>query len=347
MIKIGLAGIGHGSTLLQANQPRYMEGRNPIFEDVGMRVTALCDLNEGRLAETAAQYQVDKTTKSFQELLDSDVDVIGIYTPGPLHGDQIVSALNSGKHVMVTKAMVYSMDEIEAVVEAVDRTGKILLVTQTMRADAKHMETKRLCDSGTIGDLILAEATYTHDMRPIYARSEKSWRTQMPQDLLLGGACHPIDALRWIMGDIAEVHCYGLRGGVATEYPQEDNFLINIKFTSGLIGRVSTLCGVVHPPTLQLNGLYVYGTKGTIIDGKVRIDPDGNVPLREYDISFPLTQRGHGTEMIIMMRHMADCILNGTKPWVGVREGARVVSTGLACWESLRTGQPVKVRNEF
>jgi hypothetical protein len=32
---------------------------------------------------------------------------------------------------------------------------------------------------------------------------------------------------------------------------------------------------------------------------------------------------------------------------VGVREGACVVSTGLACWESIRTGQAVKVRNEF
>ena len=271
--------------------------------------------------------------------------MIGIYTPGPLHGDQIVSALNAGKHVMVTKAMAYSMEEVEAAVEAVDRTGKVLLVTQTMRGDAKHMEAKRLCDEGVLGDLILAEATYTHDLRPVYAGTP--WRTQMPQDLLLGGACHPIDALRWFMGDIEEVHCYGLRGGIAADYPQEDNFLINIRFASGRIGRVATLCGVVHPPALLMNGLYIYGTRGTIIDGKVRLEPDRNLPFREYDVSFPMTERGHGTEMIVMMRHMADCVLNGAKPWVGVREGARVVSTGLACWESLRTGRPVKVHNEF
>ena len=51
--------------------------------------------------------------------------------------------------------------------------------------------------------------------------------------------------------------------------------------------------------------------------------------------------------MMVMLRHMADCVLNGTQPWVGAREGAKVVATGLACWESLRTGMPVKVRNEF
>ena len=48
-----------------------------------------------------------------------------------------------------------------------------------------------------------------------------------------------------------------------------------------------------------------------------------------------------------MMRHMADCVLSGATPWVGVRDGARIVSTGLSCWESLRSGGPVKVRNDF
>ena len=45
--------------------------------------------------------------------------------------------------------------------------------------------------------------------------------------------------------------------------------------------------------------------------------------MREYEITFPNTQRGHGTEMIVMMEHMVDCVANGAKPWVGAREGAR------------------------
>jgi hypothetical protein len=96
-----------------------------------------------------------------------------------------------------------------------------------------------------------------------------------------------------------------------------------------------------------MNGLSLYGTKGTIVDGKVRVDQDGIIPSREYDITFPNTQRGHGTEMIVMMEHMIDCVVNGAKPWVGAREGGGVVATGLACWESMRTGQPVRVRKDF
>jgi predicted dehydrogenase len=338
MLRLGLAGLGHGSTLLGANGPEN--------QDLPIRVTALCDVDEARLSQASADYGVERTTTDFEQLVgQSDIDVIGIYTPGPFHGDQIVASLNAGKHVMVTKAMVYTMKEAEQVIEAVDRSGRVLLVTQTMRGDARHMESKRLCDSGAIGELILSEATYVHDLRPVY--TDTPWRTQMPQDLLLGGACHPIDAVRWFMGDIEEVHCYGLRGGVATDYPQEDNFVINMRFSSGRIGRVATYCGVVHPPGLLMNGLGLFGTRGTIIDGRVRIEPEGDVPAREYEITFPENQQGHSTEMLVMMRHMADCVINGTKPWVGVREGARVVATGLACWESLRTGKPAKVRNDF
>ena len=168
----------------------------------------------------------------------------------------------------------------------------------------------------------------------------------MPQDLILGGACHPIDLLRWFMGDIEEVHCVGLRSGVAPDYPQEDCFFINVRFTSGKVGRVANLLGMVHPHGESANSLTVYGNKGTIRDNVKTLDTEGDLPQRAYVTELP-PHSGHAGEMIVMLRHMADCVLHGTKPWVGVREGARVVSTGLAAWESLRTGQAVKVRNEF
>ena len=170
----------------------------------------------------------------------------------------------------------------------------------------------------------------------------------MPQDLVLGGACHPIDLLRWFMGDIEEVHCYGLRSGVAPGYPQEDNFVINVRFKSGKIGRIANFLGLVEPPGVPMNTLALYGTKGTIVDGSKRVDPEDPTSEMADAVEFESSRpRGHGQEMLVMMQHMADCVLDGATPWVGAREGARVVSTGLACWESLRTGLPVKVRNEF
>ena len=39
-LRLGLAGLGHGDTLLQANDPEHA---------LPIRVTALCDVNEARL----------------------------------------------------------------------------------------------------------------------------------------------------------------------------------------------------------------------------------------------------------------------------------------------------------
>ena len=33
-------------------------------------------------------------------------------------------------------------------------------------------------------------------------------------------------------------------------------------------------------------------------------EPEGDVPAREYEITFPGIQQDHSTEMLVMMRHM-------------------------------------------
>ena len=135
-LRLGPAGLGHGETLLQANAPGN--------EDLPIRVTALCDLNESLLETTAREHGISTVTTEFHELIvRDDVDIVGIYTPGPFHAAQIVAALDAGKHVMVTKSMVYTMAEVERVVEAVDRTGLVLLVTQSLRGRYDLMEARR------------------------------------------------------------------------------------------------------------------------------------------------------------------------------------------------------------
>ncbi len=338
-LKLGVAGLGHGRTLLQAN--------TAAGNHLRLRVTAVCDTDGERARAAAERYGVPFATTDYAELAARpELDVIGIYTPGPLHAPQILAALDAGKHVMVTKSMVYTMAEAEQVVAAVERTGRVLLVSQSLRGRFDFMEAKRACDAGEIGEPYLAESHYIHDLRPVYDYSP--WRVQMPQDLILGGACHPIDLLRWFMGDIAEVHCYGQRSGLAPEYPREDNFVINVRFASGRIGRIANYLGVVEPPGEVMNELTVYGTKGVLRNARKTVDREGYLPARSSEAAFvsrlPL---GHHQEMLVLMAHLAECILDGRTPWVGVREGARVVATGLACWESLRSGRPVKVRNEF
>ena len=123
---------GHGATLLQANTSA---GRH-----LPPRVTAVRDIDGARAREAAERYDAPVVTADFAEpVARPELDVIGIYTPGPLHAAQILAALDAGEHVMVTKSMVYTMAEAQQVVAAVERSGRVLPVSQSLRARLDFM----------------------------------------------------------------------------------------------------------------------------------------------------------------------------------------------------------------
>ena len=86
MLRMGLAGLGHGQSLLEANLSRN--------EHLPMRVTALCDVDAKRLETVATEYEIEGTTTNFCDLISlKEIDIVGIYTPGQLHAKQILAAL--------------------------------------------------------------------------------------------------------------------------------------------------------------------------------------------------------------------------------------------------------------
>lgn len=52
--------------------------------------------------------------------------------------------------------------------------------------------------------------------------------------------------LIWFVGD--EVHVYGIKSSVIPNYPVEDTFLINLKFTNGKIVRITDVFEIVKLP---------------------------------------------------------------------------------------------------
>jgi len=51
--------------------------------------------------------------------------------------------------------------------------------------------------------------------------------------------------------------------------------------------------------------------------------------------------------MQTVIDHFVDCVINGKKPLIDVREGAKTVSALVAGVESAESGKPIKVFNEF
>ncbi len=335
-IGVGIIGLGMGRNALGINADL----------NSSLAVRAICDISEDSISRIAGEYPDEDLfqTTEYREILDrSDIDVVGIYSPDHLHFQQLSDALEAGKHVICTKPLVISLDEAKATVDLVRHTGLKFLVGQTCRFVPRFMAAKELLDSGDLGKLLFAEAHYVHDMRPVF--DSTPWRHTAPQDFMYGGACHPIDLLRWIGGDVDEVFCYASESGMDPRYPkgQMDNFLINLKFKSGVLGRVLAVFGLVEPP-LPMNGLSVYGTKGSFCEDTAVFDRFASMP--EWNLEFK-PESGHGNEVLRYMRHFEECLLEDKRPRVDEIEGAKCIAVCAAAWESVETGQPAKVFNNF
>jgi predicted dehydrogenase len=352
-IGLGVVGTGLGALLLRINQVadsrlqvRGLFDTDPLREhqryDVGKRLQALAD-----------EFAVPFIAETFEQLLDrEDIPAIAVFSPCPCHFDQIRAALQAGKHVIVTKPLVTSLDEAREIVRLVDETGLKLLVAQSMRWNGMFQAIHDLYTAGEIGEVRLAESYYMHDLRTVLDVSP--WRYQMPQDYMYGGVCHPVDLLRWFLGEVDEVFAYGSRGLTEPRYPadKEDNFIISLKYRCGAIARVMGGFDLIHPPShwgqsFHGVGLGLYGTKASVFNDRlVRDYYPGGQPREET-----ITPRGghltHSGEVFGFLRHFEECIVEDKEPLVDVRDGAQIVAICSAGWDSIHTGLPVKVTREF
>ena len=96
-LRLAIVGCGNISRL---NAPGYL--RHPRCE-----VVALCDARPERAKRRAAEWGISPRLYSdlAQVLDDPAVDAVELLTPTWLHADQIVAALDAGKHVSCQKPL--------------------------------------------------------------------------------------------------------------------------------------------------------------------------------------------------------------------------------------------------
>lgn len=331
-IGVGVIGLGMGANMLAINSDK----------ESGMQVRALCDSDTDLMQRLAETHGIPFVTTDYRELVaHPEVDVVGIYSPDHLHMEHIEGAIAFDRNIICTKPMVVSLEEARRVVRLVNAAGVKFLVGQTSRFVPRFMAAKKLYDDGDLGRPLFAEAHYVHDMRTVMDRT--SWRHENPQDWLYGGGCHPIDLLRWFFGDVEEVFAYASCSRMDDRYPEDkhDNFLINLRFRSGVIARVLAVFGLVEP-SLPMLGLSVFGDKGSFVNDKLVLDKIEGQPVMPMEFRHVA---GHGGEVLRYMRHFEDCLREDRRPLIDEVAGAKVIATAAACWESIRSGQPAPVED--
>ncbi len=290
-----------------------------------------------------ATFEAPKVTTTYEEAITDDaVDVIYLCTPNRMHADEAVAALESGKHVFCEKPMATTLDECRRMVEAVDRSGKQLMVGHGARFRHLHRSVKSLYEKGKLGEACFCESDYIHSLKPFLEGPGHQWWRHPDEGefAVIGGACHPLDLMRWIVGEFEEVSAYGVTR-VLHDLPWHDTIIMSLKFKNGAVGKCLVSVGAPRPYSMTFS---LYGTEGTVEENRLYLKEFGEV--EEFaEIPFPVLGEVHACRE--EADHFLRCLETGERPLIDVRDGARTVAACLAAAESIETGKPVKVETQF
>jgi len=309
----------------------------------GARLVAVCDLDEDLVQKTKSEFDVPFATTQFDEVIArDDVDIVSITTPDYLHHPQTLAALGAGKHVLVEKPMALNVQECEDMVNQAREKDLKLMVAHVCRFYSFFEQVKTWSQDGTLGDPYYVETSYIHNYEDIPGVGDWRWDPELRHPFV-GGACHAVDLARWLGGDIEQVHAYGNHFNIPQQQ-WEDHIIANVKFQGGAIGRIMNSSGCPRPYDIECE---VWGTKGAICGDNTR--DEALLALRQtgYKKWIKYPKETMAKAIANEIGHFVDCVANDKTPLIDGVDGAKTIATCWAVIESIASGQPVQVRNEF
>lgn len=305
----------------------------------GADIAAICDSDPENLRFAGERYGIPEE-KRFTDYRDitgmDDIDIVTVAVPDQLHCRISCELMRAGKNVLCEKPLALKREDCEEIIRVQRETGMKFMVGQICRFTPAFEKAKELIDSGAVGEIYFAESEYAHD----YMCFVDTWRGDPLRHGVIGGGCHAVDLLRWLVGDPQEVFAYGTHRLLPTvEY--DDATIAVLKFDENTAGKIFVSTGCKRDYTMRT---LIYGTKGTIIcdntsPSMTLYTAGKNGPPHEpQTIEVEVNNHNAAREFEVF----ADAILSGKTVLTDAVEGAKTVEVCRAIVESSKTGEKVR-----
>ena len=261
-VKVGIIGVGN---IGSAHAACIYGG-----EVAGMTLSALCDTAPAVKAACRENYPQVPFYDRMEDLLASDVDMVLIAVPHPLHTKVAVAAFAAGKHVLVEKPMDITLTRGEELAKAARESGKLFGIMFNQRTGNLFRKAKQIVESGALGQLKRSVWIITNWYRTQAYYDSGDWRATWSGEgggVLMNQCPHQLDLWQWICGMPQRITAFCDEG----KYHQievEDNATIVAKFPGDADGLFVTSTG----ETPGTNRLEISGTLGKLVleEGKLK-----------------------------------------------------------------------------
>lgn len=196
-IKIGIIGVGGIS-----NEHIKAYQCNPEVE-----LYAFCDIDPVRLNMMGEKYGVERLFTDVNEMVAlPELDAVSVTTWNSAHAPCTIAALNAGKHVLCEKPMSVKVEDAEAMKEAAEKAGKLLMLGFVCRHEQGTKILKKYIDNGRFGNVYFAKAVFLRrDGNPGGWFADKARSGGGP---IIDLGVHFIDLIRYLAGNPKPVSVY-------------------------------------------------------------------------------------------------------------------------------------------
>ena len=201
---------------------------------------ACADVQKERAAALASGTSATVSTDWREVVRMSGVDIVIVATINSLLPEIAVAALDAGKHVLVEKPGGRNVADIESVMAAQRRSGKLVRVGFNHRYHPALMKAKEIVSSGALGEMMFVRGRYGHGGRIGY---DKEWRAN---PALSGGGelidqgVHLIDLARQYLGEFTSIE--GEARTFFWDMPVDDNAFLLLKTAEGRTAFLHASC---------------------------------------------------------------------------------------------------------
>jgi UDP-N-acetyl-2-amino-2-deoxyglucuronate dehydrogenase len=331
---VGVVGIGD-----VAKEYIKSMNANPLAEVTNV-VGRDFDRTSKRIKEWGLSCEVNK---SLDDILgNKNVDIVVITSPHQFHNSAAIAAARAGKHIVCEKPIGMKIEEIRELRDVLKSSSAIFQSGLVLRWNPFVENLKNLVENNHFGELFYMEADYCHELGPWW--NGFSWGGQNksggPSASLVAGI-HAIDLVRYICGEVSEVHAYGTWGHRKDfEYPP--TYVAALKFANGAVGKTSCSFAVESPYDMNF---IMHGSKGSVRNEKFFTKDlfPGQTGWQKFETVMPDSGAVSHHPFKNLVDDFLEALDTGRQPMLNIDEMYKTHELCMAIDRSLETGESVSL----
>jgi len=314
----------------------------------GVEIAAICDFDESKAKQRAAEFGISRTYTRLEEMLDKeDADFLDIVTRPGSHPALVAAGAEAGLHILCQKPFGETMAACREMVETCKSKGVRLMVNENGRWQLIYRKLKELLERAVVGRPVnytwisANNATY-----PDFKCANQPYMAEMPRLIIYESVIHKIDTARFLFGEprtvFARTHSLGAVAG-------ENEALVIMDFEYPVVVLSQSWAGGgVQGIEVAAEGrkgggalLLIRGSEGSLV---ARGGKEWELYRERGKIAetFDCSSREASTVYTYMTQaHFVDCLETGAAFETSGEDYLKTMACVFAAYESAETGQAV------